>query len=205
MSKRILLACVVLCGAQQVKAGAVEKASPAKHNWPVLYVDMQDSMLKSKQGADAQKAIEAEEKKYGEMAQKAQQEMVKVQQDMVKIKNDLDQKASMMTVDAKRAEEKKFMNQQKKLQDLQRGYEENTNEWKYELQFAMQKETDAIIKDIEVAAKELAIKNDKKAVIDAQTGRALYLHDDFNSTDELISLMNNQYDAKKKAKAPAAA
>ena len=185
MSKRILLACVVLCGVNQLKATEA-KAKPESE---ILYVDMQQAMLQSKQGAEAQKIVEAEEKKYAEMAQKAQQEMIKV-------KTDLDQKASMMSPDARRTQEKK-------LGDMQRDFQNNMQDWKYEIEFTMQRETNVMIKDIEVAAKDLAVKTGKKAVIDAQTGRALYLHDDMNSTNELILVMNGQYDAKTKT-APAA-
>ena len=159
MSKRMLLACAVLCGAHQMDAEEV-KSKPESE---VLYVDMQQAMLQSKQGAEAQKLVEAEEKKYAEMAQKAQQ-------DMIKVKTDLDQKASMMSPEARRTQEKK-------LGDMQRDFQNNMNDWKYELQFTMQRETDAMIKDIEVAAKELGIKAGKKPVFDAQTGRALYLPD----------------------------
>lgn len=187
MSKRMLLACAVLCGAHQMDAEEV-KSKPESE---VLYVDMQQAMLQSKQGAEAQKLVEAEEKKYAEMAQKAQQ-------DMIKVKTDLDQKASMMSPEARRTQEKK-------LGDMQRDFQNNMNDWKYELQFTMQRETDAMIKDIEVAAKELGIKAGKKPVFDAQTGRALYLPDEMNSTDQLISVMDQQHDVKKKSKtAPAA-
>lgn len=200
MSKRILLACAVLCGASQLQADAAKsQASSASSESAVnklsesqvLYVDMQQAMLQSKQGAEAQKLVEAEEKKYAEMAQKAQQEMIKV-------KTDLDQKASMMSPDARRTQEKK-------LGDMQRDFQNDMNDWKYELQFTMQRETDAMIKDIEIAAKELAKKADKKAVIDAQTGRALYLADEINSTNQLISVMDEQFTAKQKDKTKKAA
>lgn len=189
MSKKMLLACAVLCGTHQFYAEDA-KTEPVKAESDVLYVDMQQAMLQSKQGAEAQKLVEAEEKKYADMAQKAQQ-------DMIKVKTDLDQKASMMSPEARRTQEKK-------LGDMQRDFQNNVNDWKYELQFTMQRETDAMIKDIEVAAKELATKTGKKAVIDAQTGRALFLHDDLNSTNQLIGVMDAQHEAKKKQK-PAAA
>lgn len=204
MSKRILLACAVLCGSQQLQAEVAKNqavattaeqspattvdgsANKAKVESEVLYVDMQQAMLQSKQGAEAQKIVEAEEKKYAEMAQKAQQ-------DMIKVKTELDQKASMMSPEARRTQEKK-------LGDMQRNFQTNMNDWREELQFTMQRETDAMIKDIELSAKELGLKNGKKPVIDAQTGRALYLPDDMNSTNQLITVMDQNYDAKKKTK-----
>jgi Skp family chaperone for outer membrane proteins len=220
MSKRMLLACVVLCGAQHIKAEdakaqpapvqataaqPVTKDAPAPANAVsqaaapaeagvktdslVLYIDMQQAMLQSKQGAEAQRLVEAEEKKYAELAQKAQQ-------DMIKVKTDLDQKGSALAPEARRTQEKK-------LNDMQRDFQNNVKDWQGELQFTMQRETDAMIKEIEIAAKELAIQTGKKAVIDAQTGRALYLQDGFNSTNDLIAVMNKQFDAKYKQK-PAA-
>lgn len=185
MSKRMLLACVVMCGVNQLEA-AEAKAKPESE---VLYIDMQQAMLQSKQGADAQKVVEAEEQKYAQMAQKAQQ-------DMIKVKTELDQKASTMKPELLRTQEKK-------LGDMQRNYQNDMQDWRNELQFAMQRETDAMIKEIEAAAKDLATKAGKKAVIDSQTGRVLYLHDDLNSTNELISVMNSQHDAKKKPKTAA--
>ena len=211
MSKRILLACVVLCGAAPLQAGeAKAQAAPAtqapaaqpaavKVESDVIYVDMQQAMLQSKQGAEAQKVVEAEEKKYAEMAQAAQQEMVKTQQEMMKIKSEMEQKASMMSPEAQRAQEKKFRAQEKKLNDLQRDYQNNMGDWQNELRFIMQRETDAIIKDIEAAAKELGEKTGKK-VIDIQTGRPLYLHENLNSTNQLMSVMDEQFTAKQKNK-----
>lgn len=193
MKKKMLFTCVLLSSvglafAKDDKAvtKADAKTMPAKKTEldpsNVLYVDMQQAMLQSKQGAEAQKIVEAEEKKYAELAQKEQQKMMK-------LKADTDAKASMMTADARRKKEKE-------LADMQRDFQNNMQDWKYELQYTMQRETDAMVKDIEQAAISLAKNNDKAAVIDATTGRALYLRDDVNSTNQLVNVLDEQYTLK---------
>lgn len=192
MKKKLLFTCVLLSTVGLSMADVPAKAEPAAKKAPasnatldpseVLYIDMQQAMLQSKQGVDAQKMVEAEEKKYGELAQKEQQRMMQM-------KSDLDAKASMMSADARRKKEKE-------LSDMQRDFQNKMQDWKYELQYTMQRETDAMVKEIEQAAVTLAKNTGKAAVIDAQTGRALYLRDDKNSTGLLISELDKAYTIK---------
>ncbi len=148
----------------------------------MLMVNMQDAMLQCAQGKEAQKIVEAEEKKYAEMAQKEQQRMVS-------LKNDLETKASMVTADERRKMEKE-------LNELQRGFQGKMKDWQEELQYCMHKETDAMVKEIEQAARTLAENANKAIVVDAPTGRVLYLRDDKNSTSDLVTLLDNQYSIK---------
>lgn len=171
--------------------GAQTQTVPATKETKVLFVDMQTAMQTSKQGAEAQKTVEAEEKKYGEAAQKAQQQMVQA-------KTELDQKASVMTPEARHKKERE-------LNDMQRDFKNNVEDWKYEIQMTMQRETEAILKDIETAAKELGHKTGAHAIVDVQTGRALYVDPVVNGTDSLVAIMNGNFDAKQKAKTPTAA
>jgi uncharacterized membrane protein YkoI len=53
-----------------------------------------------------------------------------------------------------------------------------------------------MVKDIEQAAKVLAENANKAVVVDAPTGRILYLRDDRNSTNDLVALLDNQYTMK---------
>lgn len=147
-----------------------------------LFVNMQDAMLSSVQGKQAQKVVENEEMKYAEIAQKEQQRIMG-------IKNELDTQGSMLSADARRKLEKE-------LADSQRGYQIKVQDWREELQFTMQKETDVMVKDIEQAAKVLAENANKAVVVDAPTGRILYLRDDRNSTNDLVALLDNQYTMK---------
>ncbi len=195
MKKRMLFTCVLLrsvgiaiaAPANKLEGNSnVKSESQAKDARldpsEVLYVDMQQAMLHSKQGADAQKMVEKEEKKYGELAQKEQQRMMQ-------LKTDIETKSSMMTADARRKKEKE-------LADMQRDFQNKMQDWKYELQYTMQRETDAMVKDIEQAAITLAKETGKAAVIDVQTGRALYLRNDKNSTNMLVAELDKQYTIK---------
>lgn len=147
-----------------------------------IFVNMQDAMLSSLQGKQAQKVVETEEMKYAEIAQKEQQKMMG-------IKNELETQGTMLSADARRKLEKEFA-------DLQRDYQNKVQDWRGDLQYTMQRETDAMVKDIEKAAKVLAENANKAVVIDAPTGRILYLRDDRNSTNDLVALLDNQYTMK---------
>lgn len=192
MSKKMIFACAFLCGAacMQAEEAKVQTAPCVKAESDTLYVNLQEAMLRSKQGDEAQKIVGAEQQRYTEQVQKAQQ-------DMIKLKTDLDQKASMMSPEALRMQEKRIADMQRDLQILAKDAE-------YEIQLVMQRETDMIIKDIEESARELAEKTKKNKIIDAQSGRAIYLHPDYDDTHQLINVMNNKFDAKKKP-APALA
>jgi Skp family chaperone for outer membrane proteins len=202
MSKKLLFACVALCGASQVAAQEVS-VNRAKGDREELFVNMQEVMLQSKQGLEAQRKVEAEEKKYTELAQKDQQNIVEAQKDFIKIKSEMEQKAPMLTPEAQRIEEKKLRSQEAKVDGLRRAYDANMNEWRMDIQSVMQRETDLIINDIKDGARVLAEKTGKKKVTDIATGQTLYLHDDWNSTNDLLATVNANYDAKKKpAQAP---
>ncbi len=147
-----------------------------------LFVNMQDAMLNSLQGKQAQKVVEGEEMKYAELAQKDQQKLMQ-------LKNELETQGTMLSMDARRKVEKEFS-------DLQRDYQNKVQDWRSELQYTMQRETDMMVKDIEQAAKVLAENANKAVVVDAPTGRILYLRDDRNSTNDLVALLDNQYTMK---------
>lgn len=147
-----------------------------------LYVNMQDVMVNCLQGKQAQKVVEAEEIKYTELAQKEQQRIVALD-------NDIKTKGSLLNVDERRKMENEFVT-------LQRDFQNKMQDWKNELQYTMQRETDAMIKEIEQASKILAQNSDKAVVVDAPTGRVLYLRDDRNSTNDMIALLDNQYSMK---------
>lgn len=184
----LVLGGVVLVGLTQAKVDEAPKVTPEatkkkKLDYAdILFVNMQDAMLQCAQGKEAQKVVEAEEKKYAEMAQKEQQRMVQ-------LKNELDTKATMVTADERRRMEKE-------LNELQRGFQSKMKDWQEELQYCMHKETDLMVKEIEQAAHTLAQNADKAAVIDAPTGRVLYLKDDKNSTPDLVTLLDQQYTIK---------
>ena len=148
----------------------------------IIFVNMQDAMLQCAQGKEAQKIVESEERKYAEMAQKEQQRGVQ-------LKNELDTKATIVTADERRRMEKE-------LKELERGFQGKMKDWQEELQYCMHKETDLMVKEIEQAARTLAQNLDMAAVIDAPTGRVLYLKDDKNSTPDLVTLLDQQYTIK---------
>lgn len=148
----------------------------------IIFVNMQDAMLQCAQGKEAQKIVESEERKYAEMAQKEQQRGAQ-------LKNELDTKATMVTADERRRMEKE-------LKELERGFQGKMKDWQEELQYCMHKETDLMVKEIEQAARTLAQNLDMAAVIDAPTGRVLYLKDDKNSTFDLVTLLDQQYTIK---------
>lgn len=176
--------------ADTVSATSIKTESPAAEQTKktaldyvdILFVNMQDAMLECAQGRDAQQVVESEEKKYMELAQKEQQRIAQ-------LNNEINTKATMVTVDERRRMEKE-------LNDLQRDFQNKMQDWKYEVQYVMQRETDAMIKEIEQAACTLAQNANKAAVIDAPTGRILYLRDDKNSTPDLVTLLNQQYTIK---------
>lgn len=166
---------------------AVTSATPVtqkefNYHTDTLYVNMQDVMLNCLQGKQAQKVVEAEELKYSELAQKEQQRMMT-------IKNDIDTKGSLLNMDERRKLENEFAT-------LQRDFQNKVQDWRNELQYTMQRETDAMIKDIEQASKILAENADKSVVVDAPTGRVLYLREDRNSTHDMVALLDNQYTMK---------
>lgn len=147
-----------------------------------LYVNMEDAMKNSLHGKQAQKIVDAEKLKYAELAQKEQQKLMQ-------LKNELETQGTMLSMDARRKVEREFA-------DLQRDYQNKVQDWEYELQYTMQRETEAIIKDIELAAKVLAENANKDCVKDVPTGRILYLRDNRNSTNDLVALLDNQYTMK---------
>jgi Skp family chaperone for outer membrane proteins len=107
----------------------------------------------------------------------------------MQLKNELETQGSMLSADARRKVEKEFA-------DLQRDYQNKVQDWRSELQYTMQRETDAMVKDIEQAAKVLAENANKAVVVDAPTGRILYLREDRSSTNDLVALLDNQYTMK---------
>lgn len=147
-----------------------------------LYVNMQEVMGNCLQGKQAQKLVETEEIKYTELAQKEQQRMMSLD-------NDIRTKGSLLNADERRKMETEFAT-------LERDFKNKMQDWRNELQYTMQSETDKMIKEIEQAAKILAENNDKAVVKDVPTGRVLYLRDDRNSTNDMIALLDNQYTMK---------
>jgi len=193
MLKKILP--VVVCGSLALcivsemdkNVSMVQPVMPKKiYGSDTMYVNMQEAMMKSMQGKQAQKVVESEEVRYADLAQKEQQRMMN-------IKNDLDTKGSMLNMDERRKMENEF-------NGLQRDYQNKIQDWRNELQYAMQRETDTMIKEIEQAAKTLAINEKKELVVDVPTGRILYINEDRDNTDDLIALLDNQYMQKNKAK-----
>lgn len=162
-------------------ANTADKASNLNYD-EILYFNMQDAMMNSAQGKDAQKRVEAEERKYGELAQKEQQRMMQ-------LKNDLDTRATMVNADERRKMEKE-------LADLQRDFQNKMQDWKYEIQYTMQKETEILIKDIEQAASALAQQTGKAAIADTASGRIIYLREDKNSTNDIVAFLDQQYTVK---------
>ncbi len=185
----LVVGSIGLVGLTQTKIDEAPKAAPAQttkktelNYADIIFVNMQDAMLQCAQGKEAQKIVESEERKYAEMAQKEQQHMVQ-------LKNELDTKATIVNTDERRRMEKE-------LNELQRGFQGKMKDWQEELQYCMHKETDIMVKEIEQAACTLAQNTDKAAVIDAPTGRVLYLRDDQNRTTDLVTLLNQEHTIK---------
>lgn len=193
--RRILPAaccCIALCVVSEMdKNVSVQPVSAKKQqNSDTLYVNMQQAMMESKQGQVAQGVVEAKEKEFAQLAQQDQQRMVTV-------KNELDTKGSMLNPDERRKLENEFNN-------LQRDYQGKMQNWRDDLQYVMQRETDVMIEQIQQAAKVLADNEKKDLVVDVPTGRVLFIREDRDSTRDLVTILDNQYMQKNKAKQAAA-
>ncbi len=149
----------------------------------VLYVNMQDSMVKSKAGQQAQKVFEKKQEEYTQWAQDAQQNLVKKKQE-------IDAQAGMLSADAKRKKEKEFERWQRDAQD-------KDQEWKYEMQTVMQQESEKMDKILIDAAPKVTKKVGKELpIVDATTGRVLYLPKEYDNTDMLVSVLDEEYTIK---------
>lgn len=189
--RRILPAaccCIVLCIVSDMdKSVAVQPVVAKKeHNSDTLYVNMQQAMMESKQGQVAQATVEAKEKEFAQLAQQDQQRMVT-------LKTDLETKGSMLNADERRKLENEF-------NSLQRDYQGKMQGWRDDLQYIMQRETDVMIEQIQQAAKILADNAKKDLVVDVPTGRVLFIREDRDSTSDLVTILDNQYMQKNKAK-----
>lgn len=156
----------------------ITEKSHAIDDSDIIFINMQDAMIASAQGKRAQKVVETQEIKYAELAQKEQQHMMQV-------KGDLESQAPMLSPEARRKMEKD-------LADLERDYRIKLEDWKYDLQGLMQKETTTMMENIASAAEQLAQNNDKAVVIDIQTGRVVYIREDKDKTADLVTILDNR-------------
>jgi outer membrane protein len=98
-------------------------------------------------------------------------------------------KADTMNDDARKKAEDKLRADQAAL-------EKEAQEDEYELRLAMQNTTETLAKEMEEAVIEIAQKDGCDAVVDAMTGRVVYVKDSLNITKQVVKEMDKRHEKK---------
>lgn len=106
--------------------------------------------------------------------------------------NELKAKSSIMSDDLRAEREEDLRNIQR---DLNRLMEES----EYAIKLKMQQETTKLSNLVSNKATELALQKGYTIIIDAQSGRPIYIDEEFDITKDLVSLMNEKVPAPSKS------
>jgi len=203
MQKRSLLvmsslgALVLTCGLAAEKApvnqgkkqdiSSQEKKSALKVGWV-----SQNAVSKSKEGQELEKMVMGEHRKLAQDVERKQKEYSDAA-------TSFNTKAAALNAEARDAEGEKVAK-------LKRDYEEAAQKAERTMQRKMQEATQEALKSFAVAAEEYAQKKGFDVLL-SESG-VVYVNKAVDTTDEVSSIMNKQYDIKlaqnKKAEGPAA-
>lgn len=152
----------------------------------VLYVDAQGAMQLSTPGIALRQEAE---QKQASMIEQLQSAVKGYEQAKIAYSN----KASTLGVAARDNEEKKLIKMERELKLKEQ-------ELKEEFQVTFGRKTDALTKDLMVAAQKLGEQAGVDAVIDIKSGTVLWVRESKNYTTQLVQVINNQASATVVAK-----
>jgi len=149
----------------------------------IRFVNSMELMRDTEEG---QKISRELQEKYKELAEEIQE----LNRNLETAAAEFKKKESMLSESAKEAEQKKLMKMKREL-------EVKAQEAEEEYKLAAQKATERISKEIIDVVEDIAKADDLDAVIDKDSGRALYVKDTTaNYTDKVKISMNKKYGAK---------
>lgn len=165
----------------------------ANVNLKVGFVNSFDAMRECQ---DGKKVTQKIEDRRNSMTKELEEDQAAFQKKMT----DFQAKSSVLTQEARQVQEKE-------LRTMRSNLENKAKELQYELETMVSHDTESLARNVEQLCEPLAKEKNLDVVIDAQTGRVFYVKEEFQHTDDLISLLNknNVADAKTPAVAVAAA
>ena len=146
------------------------------------FVDTFQVMGECQQG---QKARNDLEKKREELSSDIQQDEKKIQQAMTEYKS----KVTTLSEEARGKEEKKLIK-------MERDYKNKIQESEDELKLDMQKKTERLARESDEGIIKMAQQEKLDVVFDKMTGRAVYVSDEFDFTNNAISIVDKNYETK---------
>ncbi len=155
-------------------------------NLKIRFINSTELMRETEEG---QKIAQELQSKYKELAEEVQELNKKLETAAAEFKK----KESMMSDTAKEAEQKKIMKMKREL-------EVKAQEAEEEYKLAAQKATERISKEIIDVAEEVAKADGLDAIIDKDSGRAVYVADSANYSDKLKEGMNKKFTKKSTSK-----
>jgi Skp family chaperone for outer membrane proteins len=143
------------------------------------FVDSFSAMRESDSGKKASQQLQATQERLANELRNAQEKLMKEA-------NDFQTKQATMSETAREAE-------QKRLAKAERDLKARGEEAEMEMKLAMQKVTDSLSKEVEVAITKVAKDKKLDAVVDTSTGRVLYVENKANYTSSLVKEMDNEH------------
>ena len=140
------------------------------------FVDSFSAMRESDSGKEASQQLQLTQERLANELRNAQEKLMKEA-------NDFQTKQATMSETAREAE-------QKRLAKAERDLKARGEEAEMEMKLAMQKVTDSLGKEVEVAITKVAKEQKLDAVVDTSTGRVLYVENKANYTSSLVKEMD---------------
>jgi Skp family chaperone for outer membrane proteins len=148
----------------------------------IRYVSSYDVMGGSQQGQDEGKNLEKKRQKLSE--------------DLLADKKRIEQKAAEFSAKAQTMSEDARSKAERDLRTEEVTFKNKVQESEYELKADMQKVTERLVKDMEEAVIAVAKAEKLDAVVDAATGRVIYVADKLDITDKITKEMNKKHEIK---------
>lgn len=150
----------------------------------ICVVDANDIMTKTKKAQEENKKLGDQQKKLTADVQKVATELKSKMDELETKKTTLSQKA--------------LENLQNEILALRGKYESTVQTSENQLKLAVQRATESLSVEAEAAGKQLAVAGNFDVILDAASGRPIYISEKVkNNTQELVKIMDKNYDTKK--------
>lgn len=150
----------------------------------VCVVDANDIMSKTKKAKEENDKLSKKQKELTTDVQNIAQQLKGKMDELETKKSTLSQKA--------------MENLQNEILALRGKYESTVQTSENQLKLAVQRATESLSAEAEVAGKELARIGNFDVILDAASGRPIYISEKVkNNTNELVKIMDKNYDTKK--------
>lgn len=198
MNKKLLVTALVLsgvCGINAVDTKAKAKAPQAKkitslgEKEKIRFVDSFKVMRECKAGQEANDKLQ---KQREDLTKKIQSKEAEIKAEIA----DYQAKAPTLSEEKREGIEKSLVKKQ-------RAYETMLQESEEELKLSMQKLTQRIAQDVEVAVKEIGASIDCDALVDTQTGRVLWVKPNVDVTAQVTKCVDKKSTKVAAGKKPA--